>query len=94
VSQPVVWNYVQSCCGKKAAVATIPSAIKKSGAQIFRDAGWFVPENYFKIGIFYAQKDNFVVNAAYGAVQLHVKCAGDNCQELTKKFEELISKAI
>jgi hypothetical protein len=90
----ISWSYTQSCCGNKGAVATLPKAIKKSGIQVFRDAGWLVPDNFLNSGIFYVKKNNLIATSAYGATQTHVRCTGDQCPNLMTEFEGLILKAI
>lgn|SRR5574343_417638 len=94
VSPTVTWSTTKSCCGKATSVCTVSKAIRKAGAQVFKDAGWFVPDNYFNVGIFWVKKDNFIVSATYGATQLHVSCSGERCLQLMKEFEPLILQAI
>lgn len=82
----------KSCCGSKALIAETVRAVKKSSTNIFKDAGYFVPDNFFNSGIFYVNKNNLTATAAFGATKISIRCGGNDCAEQVEEFVALLEQ--
>lgn len=67
--------------------------IRKSQIQVFKDAGYLMPDHFFKSGIFYIQKQGLIANSSYGVCKINVRCSGE-CEEKLKELEIVLEKAI
>ena len=90
----VTRTQTKACCGGSIFVFQTSKPIRKPQAQLFRDAGYFVPDDWFQRGLFWVKKDNLIVTAAYGSSTFQVRCYGDNCTSLMDGFAELIDTAV
>lgn len=86
-------HIVKSCCGKKAIVFQTDKPIRKSQIQVFKDAGFLVPENYLNLGIFYVQKNFLIATASFGSNKINARCHGDKCSEQLDEFGNLLDIA-
>lgn len=68
--------------------------IRKPQIKIFKDAGYFVPDSFFKLGIFHVQLGTLIVTASYGSNRFNIRCTGAKCEEQLLAFEAVLDKAI
>lgn len=80
----------QSCCSSKSLIAETQKAIRKTNINRFKEAGYFVPDNFFEAGIFYVNKGSLTCTAAFGATRLSIRCAGNTCVEQIDEFVKLL----
>lgn len=78
----------QSCCSSKSLIAETQKAIRKTHINTFKDAGYFVPDNFFQAGIFYVHRGSLTATAAFGSTKISIRCAGNSCVE---QVNELVS---
>lgn len=87
-------HIVKSCCQNVSQIFQTDKPIIKSQMQVFRDAGFLVPENFFNAGVFYVQSTGLIATSSFGTTQIHVRCNGSNCEDLLNNFERLLEQAI
>jgi hypothetical protein len=87
-------NVVKSCCGSSNIIITIDKPIRKSQMHVFREAEFFVPENFFQAGIFYIQNKQLIATASFGSNRINLRCTGSDCEAQISFFEILLEKAI
>lgn len=81
----------KSCCGSQSLIAECSKAIRKNKIHLFRDAGYFIPDNFFDVGIFYVTKDKLTATAAYGSTKISLRCGG-NCDAAIAEFLSLLNQ--
>jgi hypothetical protein len=84
----------KSCCGKVNHIFETDKPIKKSHVEMFKNAGFAVPDNYLRAGIFWIRGNNIVATATYGATRINVQCHGGGCDSKLNSFAELLEKAV
>lgn len=87
-------NIIKSCCGSSNLILTTDKPIRKSQVRVFRDNGFFIPENFFQSGILYVQKGTLIATASFGSTRINVRCSGADCESMMKSFEILLEQAI
>lgn len=85
---------VKSCCGSRTFIFETDKAVRKNQMQLFKDAGYLVPDNFYNAGLFYVQKGFLIATASFGATKLSVRCNGENCSDLLDAFSALLEQAI
>lgn len=90
---------VKSCCGSSTTILETDRPIRKSQAKVFKDAGYFVPENFFQAGVFHVVLDKrphstLIVTASYGTNRFSIRCNGSACDVQILAFEDVLEKAI
>lgn len=81
---------VKGCCGRKAVLMISTVALEKCHIPLFKQAGYIIPENYAKAGLFYAKKGTFIATATFGLKNINIRCSGSGCEELISAFEAII----
>jgi len=66
--------------------------VMKNHVQLFKDAGFVVPDNYVKAGMFYAKKGSMIATATFGIKNVNIRCSGAGCQDSINQFEALLGK--
>lgn len=84
----------KTCCGNSSYIFTSAKPLRKSQVQVFRDAGYFVPDDWFQRGLFWVKKGNLIVTASYGSGTFQVRCYGDDCPALLDSFAESLEQAV
>ena len=84
---------VKSCCGHEALIFEPDKPIRKFQVYVFKEAGYNVPPNFYKHGIFYVTNGKFVATGPFGSNKINVKCYGENCAQSLFDFEQLLIKA-
>jgi len=82
----------KSCCGKSSIVFTVSKPARKNHIQLFKDAGFSVPENYIKCGLLYAKKEGLIATCTFGICTVNVRCSGANCETLVNQLEQIFNK--
>lgn len=84
----------KACCGSTVIVLVADKPIKKHQIEIFKTAGFKLPDNYYQAGVFYAHKDGLIATCSYGSLKMSVRCAGIDCLNMMSEFEKLLGEAI
>lgn len=84
----------KSCCGSKSLIFETDKPVRKSQVQLFKDKGYFVPDNFLNVGIFYAKKGLLVATGSFGGNRLDVKCSGEQVSALLDEFQADLEEAI
>ena len=84
---------VKSCCGHETLIFEPEKPIRKFQIDVFKKAGYNVPPNFFKHGIFYVTNNRLVATGPYGSTRINVKCYGNDCAKLLHDFEKLLLEA-
>lgn len=87
-------HIVKSCCGARSLIFETDKPVRKSQVQVFKNAGYIVPDNFYNAGLFYIQRGNLVASASFGATKIAVRCNGENCADLLDDFSILLEQAI
>lgn len=87
-------HIVKSCCGSSGLVFETDKPIRKSQINIFKEAGYLVPENFLNAGLFYVQKEFLIATASFGANKISVRCNGEKCHQLMDELHLLLEKAV
>lgn len=82
----------KTCCSRKAIVVTSEKPVRRNHIQMFRQAGFNVPENYVKSGLLYAKKGGFVATATFGICNANIRCSGGDCEDIIRLFEGILAK--
>lgn len=91
----VTRNYVKGCCGGSGTIVFYTDRpIVKHQVQVFKDAGYTVPEHYLNNGIFYVRKESLFGTASFGMTKVNVRCGLHRRDELLNEFEQVLEKAI
>lgn len=90
----LIRHTVRSCCGSSNIIVEVDKPIRKSQMQVFREAKFFVPENFFQAGIFYVQSKQLIATASFGSNRISLRCSGPECEALITAFEFLLEKAV
>ncbi len=90
----VTRHLTKSCCGSRILILESNKAIRKSQIQIFRDAGFAIPENLLQAGVFYVQQGNLIATCLFGTNKINVRCNGPTCEQQLNKFEQLLNTAV
>lgn len=85
---------VKSCCGNKNLIIEVEKPIRKNQINIFKDSGYFVPDNFYNAGIFYVKFENLTATTSFGTTRVNVKCSGKNCEKNITAFESLLEQAV
>lgn len=80
----------KSCCGKTAIIISTTKPIRKNHLDLFKSKGYTIPDNYVKIGMFYAKKEGFVASATFGICNINIRCNGSMCQQRLDEFESIL----
>lgn len=86
---------VKSCCGSSTTILEADKPIRKYQVDVFKEAGYIFPDNFFNSGVFYAQKGGLVATGSYGTTKVNIRVAGsgkDLIAEFSKLLEEAVSK--
>lgn len=81
---------VKSCCNSLAWLFIIAKPISRAHINLFVQAGFQVPENFVKSGLFYAKKNSFIASASFGLTKLNAR--GSNCEKIRDEFLELLKR--
>lgn len=84
----------KSCCNNRSTVYTLEKPIKKSHLDSFKQAGFLVPENFAKAGVFYVSKRALIVTGSFGALKLSLRCSGSDCDLKISEFENLLTQVL
>ena len=84
----------KACCGSGVFLFESSKPIRKAQVQVFRDAGYLVPEDWIQRGLFWVKKGNMIVTASYGSSTFQVRCYGEACPNLLDSFEADLEQAI
>lgn len=87
-------HIVKSCCGSRSFIFETDKPIRKSQMDVFRNAGYSIPDNFYNAGLFYVQNGNFVASSSFGATKISIRCSGDNCSQLIDNFSLLLEQAV
>lgn len=87
-------HVIKSCCGSSTTMLTTDKPIKKSHIIFFKNANYFIPDNYLQAGIFYVQLNSFIATASFGNTQINIQCSGQTCPTQIQEFEKLLEQAI
>lgn len=82
----------KGCCGRTSILMIADKPIMKTHIPIFKAAGFLVPDNYQKAGLFYAKKSSMIATATFGIRNVNIRCSGSGCQEAINEFEALLEK--
>jgi hypothetical protein len=82
----------KGCCGRTSILMVSNKPIMKNHLTLFKEAGYVVPENYIKAGLFYAKKGTMIATATFGIKNVNIRCSGSGCQETIDEFETLLEK--
>lgn len=82
----------KGCCGRTSILMVADKPIMKNHIPIFKQAGFLVPDNYQKAGLFYAKKGAMIATATFGIKNINIRCSGSGCQESINEFEALLKK--
>jgi hypothetical protein len=85
---------VRSCCGNKAFIFESQKPVKKNHLDSFEKAGYIIPKQFSNVGLFYVQNSGLIATASFGSTRVQVRCSGNNCEELLKKFELLLDEVL
>jgi hypothetical protein len=91
---PLKRHVVKSCCGSSNIIIETEKPIRKPQSKVFREAGYFLPENFFQAGIFYVQLKQLIATASYGTNKINIRCSGADCESQLAEFESLLERAI
>jgi len=80
---------IKSCCGSSVKMVVFDKPIRKTHAILFKNAGYFIPDSFFQVGIFYAQLGSFIIQGSYGNTTLNINCSGQDCENKIKTFVDL-----
>ncbi len=80
------------CCGRTSILMIAEKPIQKHHIPLFRAAGYIIPDNYTKAGLFYAKKGTMIATATYGIKNINIRCSGTGCTETINEFEALVKK--
>lgn len=87
----IIIRTIKACCDTEVCVAEADKPLRKHQVQVFRDAGYSLPEQYLKIGVVYLEKKGLVVTGSYGQSRLHIRASKP---ELIEEFKKLLEQAI
>jgi len=82
----------KGCCGRTSILMISEKPIMKSHVALFKAAGFIVPDNYQKAGLFYAKKGSMIATATFGIKNVNIRCSGTGCQNSINEFEALLKK--
>lgn len=86
---------VKACCGSTNTILESDKPIRKSHVKAFKEAKYFIPDNFFQAGIFYAQFGNLIVTSSYGSNRFSIRCTGGTkCDEQISAFEAVLEKVL
>lgn len=86
-------NKYKACCGNQVYLITLDKPIRKSQIEIFKTAGFSVPDNFFNSGIFYVKKGDLIGTCAYGTTQINLRAGNTVTEKDVDAFQELLEKA-
>ena len=84
----------KSCCGSKALIFTFDKSIRKKQIDVFKEAGYLVPDNYFNSGIFFVKKGSLIATCAFGTNNVNVRCSSSTTENELNGFQNIFEKAI
>jgi len=85
---------LKSCCGASTTILETDKPLRKSHASFFKEAKYFIPDNFYQAGIFYAQLGTLIITGPYGANKFSIRCSGSKCEEQISSFQSILEKAI
>ena len=87
---------IGGCCGNKGSIQTIylEKPVNAGHISFFKNAGYIVPEQYLKTGIFYVRRDGLVASSTFGSNKITVRSNSANREEKIKSFEETLETAL
>lgn len=86
-------HVVKSCCGSQSIILEADKPLRKYQIDVFREAGYLVPDNYLKLGIFYGNKNGIVATAAFGTTKIQIRANSTDAPEI-ENFILLLEQAI
>lgn len=84
---------VKSCCGSSTTILETDKPLKKYQVDVFKEAGYIIPDNFFNSGVFYAQKGGLVATGSFGANKFNLRIAGSG-KDLIEEFSKLLEAAV
>jgi hypothetical protein len=85
---------VKSCCGHRSLIFEAEKPIRNFQLFVLEGAGYSVPANFKKAGIFYVSKGRLIATSSFGTNLIRVKCGGDNCDQELDEFEKILEQAV
>lgn len=86
-------HVVKSCCGSSNTVLELDKPLRKYQVDVFKEAGYVLPDNFFNSGVFYAQKNGLIATASFGTNKISVRVSGKG-SALIPEFIQLLEAAI
>lgn len=84
---------VKSCCGNSTTIIEVDKPLRKYQVDVFRNAGYIIPDNFYNSGVFYAQKGGLIATASFGTNRINIRVTG-NGQDLVPEFSQLLEAAV
>jgi len=84
---------VKSCCGSSTTILEVSKPLRKYQVDVFKQAGYVIPDNFFNAGIFYAQKGGLIATASFGTNRINLKISA-NGNDLVPEFSQLLEEAV
>ena len=85
-------HQVRTCCGTKGYVFEVDKPVKREHMPAFQKAGYAVPPQYHKSGMFHVQIKGLVATAPFGTTKVQVRCSSGICRQLFDSFANLLEQ--
>lgn len=86
-------HVVKACCGNSSTILETDKPLRKYQVDVFKEAGYVIPDNFFNSGVFYAQKNGLIATASFGSNKINLRVTGKG-QSLVSEFIQLLEAAI
>lgn len=86
-------HIVKACCGSSTTILETDKPLRKYQVDVFKEAGYVIPDNFFNSGVFYAQKNGLVATCSFGSNKINLRLSG-NGKDLVDEFCKLLEAAI
>lgn len=87
-------HITKSCCGASSIIYECDKPVRKYQIEVFKEAGYLVPDSYLQLGVFYASKGGLTATASFGSPKIQVRTSAQINDSNLKQFEEILERAI
>jgi hypothetical protein len=84
---------IKSCCGNSSTILETDKPLRKYQVDVFKQAGYVIPDNFFNSGVFYAQKDGLIATGSFGTNKISLRVS-PRSQDLIQEFSQLLEAAV
>jgi hypothetical protein len=84
---------VKSCCGSSSTILETDKPLRKYQVDVFKAAGYVIPDNFFNSGVFYAQKDGLIATGSFGTNKISLRVSARS-KDLVEEFSQLLEIAV